>query len=264
LHYNAAQLRAHIEAPPSFEPKAPPFSAPKERPAAPFLPASPDPSGSLSPLDIEAALAALPPAYHAQEEAHLPQAPPSLQTAVRFMPSLLDKEQLDEMLRPPSNDHEPSALPPAAQPRRRRAGLFDEAQATHLTFEEEDLSHHLPLLEQGLSSDERHALEDVLQMLEARATPEGIDPALAFAKAQAEAEAWFAKHPPILGGIALDEAKRYEAILEEADRLREAGERQRAHVLLHDLLRMLPESRYAKDAEMRLVSDQLFVVLSEK
>ena len=264
LHYNAAQLRAHIESPSSSPPKVQPSSVPKAPSVASFLPASPDQSGSLSPLDIEAALAALPPAYHAQEEAHLAQAPPSLQTAVRFMPSLLDKEQLDEMLRPPSNDQEPSAQPPMAHPKRRRAGLFDEAQATHLTFEEEDLSHHVPLLEEGLSSDERHALEDVLQMLEARATPEGVDPAFAFAKAQAEAEAWFAKHPPILGGIALDEAKRYEAILEEADRLREAGERQRAHTLLHDLLRMLPESRYAKDAEMRLVSDQLFVVLSEK
>ncbi|MCK6510268.1 hypothetical protein L6R29_09910 [Myxococcota bacterium] len=84
--------------------------------------------------------------------------------------------------------------------------------------------------------------------------------ASAIRRVEAEIDAWLREHPPILGGILLEDARRCEGILEEADQLREAGQRAKAYALLQDILRLHPTSRYAKDAQMRLLSDQLFVV----
>ena len=63
---------------------------------------------------------------------------------------------------------------------------------------------------------------------------------------------------PQVGGIALEQAKKLEEMLAEADRLRNAGQVSRAEMVLNQLVRRAPGTRYAKDARMRLLGDSLF------
>jgi hypothetical protein len=61
-----------------------------------------------------------------------------------------------------------------------------------------------------------------------------------------------------LGGIPLDEVLLLEKLLDEADRLRGAGERARSDQLFEEILQRAPHTRYAKDVRLRQLSEALF------
>ncbi|MEM1010042.1 MAG: hypothetical protein AAGJ35_13680, partial [Myxococcota bacterium] len=85
----------------------------------------------------------------------------------------------------------------------------------------------------------------------------------AFTQVESAVDTWLRENPPMLGGLLLEDARRYEQWIEEADALRNAGKRDHAHQILNDLLQLHTETRYAKDAQMRLWCDELFLRIEE-
>lgn len=61
--------------------------------------------------------------------------------------------------------------------------------------------------------------------------------------------------PPTLGGIELKDVYEWEWMLEQADRHREAGEHVQVHQILYELSQKASDTRYAKDAHLRLLGD---------
>ncbi len=229
--------------------------------------------------DIEDALSALPSAFEQEQDDNY-----TLQTLVKRPVAPVAYAALIA----PTGDAPPTPPVPS----------FGILTPTPHNIEEEQLARHLPLLEEAIFSEDEleklshsfHAhpnpepLRNTSQQIEtigtskadrlatktnpqvsAKTTSQTTDArrvaeASAIRRVEAEIDAWLREHPPILGGILLEDARRCEGILEEADQLREAGQRAKAYALLQDILRLHPRSRYAKDAQMRLLSDQLFVV----